>query len=59
MGAKRTMKVPEQLHVMLDRADHLRLRQRADALSKKYGFNVSKSALVRKIIQNYLSVSNG
>jgi predicted DNA-binding protein len=57
MPRKKRIRVPEEIHVIVDRDDHIKLRQRADALSKKYGFGVTKSDVVRKIIQNYLAVS--
>ena len=46
-------------NLRIERHMHMQLKQHARHLGKQYGFPVTVSDLVRKVIQNYLDAVNG
>ena len=58
-GPKNKLAEPFLYTIHMERHMHMQLKQHARHLGKQYGFHVSVSDLVRKVIQNYLDAVNG
>lgn len=58
-GARREIKAPMLINLVMDASTVKALDRKAAALSKKHGFQVSRSAIIREICENYINVTGG
>ena len=56
-GPKKKMQVPVMINMLLEASTIKQLDRQANALTKKNGFMVYRSDLIREIIINYLNVA--
>ncbi len=56
-GPKRKMEVPVMINMLLEASTIKKLDRQANALTKKHGFTVYRSDLIREVVDNYLNVS--
>ena len=58
-GTPRYLKAPVMITMYMEAHILHGLDRKAKALSKKHGFQVSRSAIIREICENYINVTGG
>ena len=56
-GPKKKIQVPVLINMLLEASTIKQLDRQANALTKKHGFTVYRSDLIREVLTNYLDVA--
>jgi len=57
MGAPKKMAAPILINLLMNANDVVRLDRQAHALTKKHGFKVYRSDIMREVLSNYLDTN--